>query len=68
MMPKGPTGKIGADTSIAPISLNARTRSVDQGWRVVRWFTDRETGVALALQQTGSNTPGMRKDVYWACC
>jgi hypothetical protein len=36
----------------------------DQGWQVVEWFTDHETGVALALQKTGSNTPGMRKDVY----
>jgi multiple sugar transport system substrate-binding protein len=64
MMPKGPTGKIGADTSIAPISLNTRTKVVDQGWLVVQWFTNKETGVALGLQQTGSNTPGMRKDVY----
>jgi ABC-type glycerol-3-phosphate transport system substrate-binding protein len=64
MMPNGPTGKIGADTSIAPISLNSKAQHVDQGWRVVQWFTDKETGVALALQSTGSNTPGMRKDVY----
>ncbi|MBI3970749.1 MAG: extracellular solute-binding protein [Chloroflexi bacterium] len=64
MMPKGPTGQIGADTSIAPVSLNTRTKLVDQGWLVVQWFTDREAGVALGLQQTGSNTPGMRKDVY----
>jgi ABC-type glycerol-3-phosphate transport system substrate-binding protein len=64
MMPKGPSGRIGADTSIAPMSLNAKTRYADQAWRAVKWFTDKETGVALALQQTGSNTPGMRKDVY----
>ncbi|MGH2368713.1 MAG: ABC transporter substrate-binding protein [Chloroflexota bacterium] len=64
LLPKGPTGKLGADTSIAPISLNARTKVADQGWQVVKWFTDKETGVALALQQMGSNTPGMRKDVY----
>jgi hypothetical protein len=30
----------------------------------LQWFTDKESGVALGLQQTGSNTPGMRKDVY----
>jgi ABC-type glycerol-3-phosphate transport system substrate-binding protein len=64
LLPKGPTGALGADTSIAPVSLNARTGVADQSWQVVKWFTDHETGVALALQKTGSNTPGMRKDVY----
>jgi ABC-type glycerol-3-phosphate transport system substrate-binding protein len=64
LMPKGPTGKIGADTSLAPVTLNAKARSVDAGWTVLQWFTNKETGVALALQKTGSNTPGMRRDVY----
>jgi ABC-type glycerol-3-phosphate transport system substrate-binding protein len=64
LLPKGPTGKLGADTSIAPVSLHSKTKLVDQGWQVVKGFTDKETGVALALQKTGSNTPGMRKDVY----
>jgi ABC-type glycerol-3-phosphate transport system substrate-binding protein len=63
-MPKGPTGKFGAELSVAPIGLNSATRVVDQGWPVVQWFTDRETGVALGLQTRGSNTPGMRHDVY----
>jgi multiple sugar transport system substrate-binding protein len=64
LMPKGPTGKLGADTSIAPVTLNAKAKAVDEGWSVVKWISDKETGVALALQKTGSNTPGMRKDVY----
>jgi ABC-type glycerol-3-phosphate transport system substrate-binding protein len=64
LMPKGPTGKLGADTSLAPVSLNARTKVLDQGWLVAQWLTDRETGVALGLQSRGSTTPGMRKDVY----
>jgi ABC-type glycerol-3-phosphate transport system substrate-binding protein len=64
LMPKGPTGKIGADTSLAPVTLNAKARSVDAAWQVLQWFTNKETGVALALQKTGSNTPGMRRDVY----
>ncbi len=64
LMPKGPTGKIGADTSLAPVTLNAKARSVDASWIVQQWFTNKETGVALALQKTGSNTPGMRRDVY----
>jgi ABC-type glycerol-3-phosphate transport system substrate-binding protein len=64
LMPKGPTGRLGADLSIAPVTLHSTAKAVDQGWEVVKWFTDKETGVALALQKTGSNTPGARKDVY----
>ncbi|HET7771932.1 MAG TPA: hypothetical protein VFN74_24370, partial [Chloroflexota bacterium] len=64
LMPKGPTGRIGADTSLAPVTLNSKAKAVDAGWLVLQWFTNKETGVALALQKTGSNTPGMRKDVY----
>jgi ABC-type glycerol-3-phosphate transport system substrate-binding protein len=52
MMPRGPTGTIGADASIAPVSLNTRTKAVDQDWLVVQWFTDKETGVG----------PGLRRD------
>jgi ABC-type glycerol-3-phosphate transport system substrate-binding protein len=65
-MPKGPTGKLGADLSLDPMSLNARTAVVDQAWTVLQWFTDRETGVALTQQtaSSASTTPGMRHDVY----
>lgn len=63
-MPKGPTGKFGAEVSVAPIGLNSQSKAVDQGWEVVKWFTDKESGIALALQLMGSNTPGMRRDVY----
>jgi ABC-type glycerol-3-phosphate transport system substrate-binding protein len=65
-MPKGPTGKLGADLSIDPMSLNARTAVADQAWTVLQWFTDRETGVALTQQtaSSASTTPGMRRDVY----
>jgi multiple sugar transport system substrate-binding protein len=64
LMPKGPTGRLGADLSIAPVTLNSKAKAVDQGWETTRWFTDKDTGIALALQKTGSNTPGARKDVY----
>ncbi|MBI3973769.1 MAG: extracellular solute-binding protein [Chloroflexi bacterium] len=63
-MPKGPTGKFGAELSVAPVALNSKTRVLDEGWQVLQWFTDRESGVALGLQTRGSNTPGMRHDVY----
>ena len=36
----------------------------DDPYQVLQWFTNKETGIALALQKTGSNTPGMRRDVY----
>lgn len=63
-MPKGPTGKFGAEVSVAPIGLNSKSKVVDQGWEAVKWFADKESGIALALQTMGSNTPGMRRDVY----
>ena len=64
LMPKGPTGKIGAELSVAPMGLSSQTRVVDAAWEVVKWFTDRETGVRWPSRRVGSNTPGMRKDVY----
>lgn len=64
MMPKGPTGKIGAELSVAPMGLSSQSKVSDAAWDVVKWFTDKETGVQLGLQTRGSNTPGMRKDVY----
>jgi hypothetical protein len=48
---------------MAPMGLNSQTKAADQGWEAVRWFTDKEGGVALAPQTMGSNTPGMRRDV-----
>jgi multiple sugar transport system substrate-binding protein len=64
MMPKGPTGRIGAELSVAPMGMSSQTKAADHAWEVVKFFTDKETGVQLALQTRGSNTPGMRKDVY----
>ena len=64
LMPRGPGGKIGAELSVAPMGLSSQTRVGDAAWAVVKWLTDRETGVQLGLQTRGSNTPGMRKDVY----
>ena len=63
-MPKGPTGKFGAIMTVAPIGMNKASKAQDQAWQVLKWFTDKETGVMLGLQTTGSATPGMRKDVY----
>ncbi|MGH2355952.1 MAG: ABC transporter substrate-binding protein [Chloroflexota bacterium] len=64
LMPKGPAGKHGAILSVALIGLKADTRVADQGWEVVKWFTNKDTGIELGLQTRGSNTPGMRRDVY----
>ena len=46
------------------MTLHSKARAVDAAWQVLQWFTNKETGIALALQKTGSNTPGMRRDVY----
>ncbi|MDQ3702872.1 MAG: extracellular solute-binding protein [Chloroflexota bacterium] len=64
LMPPGPTGKHGAILSVAPVGLNSRAGAPDQAWEVVKWFTNKDTGIELGLQTRGSNTPGMRRDVY----
>ncbi|HEX2517198.1 MAG TPA: extracellular solute-binding protein, partial [Chloroflexota bacterium] len=63
-MPRGPGAKFGAILTVAPIGMNRQSKAQDQTWQTLKWFTDRETGVLLGLQSTGSATPGMRKDVY----
>lgn len=64
LMPKSPAGKVGAELSVAPMGLAGQTKVADAAWEVVKWFTDKETGIQLGLQTRGSNTPGMRRDVY----
>jgi multiple sugar transport system substrate-binding protein len=64
LMPRGPARTLGADLSVGPLAINAATRAPDETWQALQWLTDRETGVALALQTRGTNVPGMRPDVY----
>jgi multiple sugar transport system substrate-binding protein len=64
IVPKGPTGRRGGFLSIDTQQINAATKDKDGAWELLKWLTNRDSGVNLALQPDGSLTPGFRKDVY----
>ncbi|HEX2034356.1 MAG TPA: extracellular solute-binding protein, partial [Chloroflexota bacterium] len=63
---KGPTGRRGGIWIPDALQLSTITPNPDEAWLALKWFTDKETGLALALQksQGTSTTPGARPDVY----
>jgi multiple sugar transport system substrate-binding protein len=66
LIPKGPTGKRGGVWIPDALQLYAVSPHRDEAWQALKWFSDRETGLALAQQksQGTSTTPGARPDVY----
>jgi ABC-type glycerol-3-phosphate transport system substrate-binding protein len=66
LIPKGPTGRRGGVWIPDALQLSAQSPNLDEAWIALRWFSDRETGLALAQQKTqgSSTTPGARPDVY----
>ena len=66
LVPKGPTGRRGGIWIPDALQLSASTPNPDEAWLALKWFTDKDTGLALALQrsQGTSTTPGARPDVY----
>lgn len=65
MMPKHPkTGKRGGMFAGDAHSITRDSKAVDAAFELLKWITDKEFGVQLALQTKGSTTPGGRPDVY----
>jgi ABC-type glycerol-3-phosphate transport system substrate-binding protein len=64
IVPRGPTGKRGGFLSIDTQQINSASKDRDGAWELLKWLTNKESGVNLALQPDGSLTPGFRKDVY----
>jgi multiple sugar transport system substrate-binding protein len=65
MMPKHPkTGKRGGMFAGDAHSVTRESKAPDAAFELLKWITDKEFGVALALQTRGSTTPGGRPDVY----
>ena len=64
VVPKGPTGRRGGFLSVDMSSVTSNTKDKDGAWELLKWVTNRDSGVNLALQPEGSLTPGFRKDVY----
>ncbi|MGI8914080.1 MAG: ABC transporter substrate-binding protein [Chloroflexota bacterium] len=65
-MPKGPTGRRGGFLSTDTLQVSKATKSPDAAFNLLTWFTNKDSGIAAALQSTGSLTPGFRPDVYCA--
>jgi multiple sugar transport system substrate-binding protein len=64
IVPKGPTGRRGGFLSIDTQQMNSASKNRDAAWELLKWLTNKESGINLALQPEGSLTPGFRKDVY----
>ncbi|RLT36601.1 MAG: extracellular solute-binding protein [Chloroflexi bacterium] len=64
LAPKGPTGRRGGIWVPDALQLSATSPNPDQAWKVLQFFASKDTGLALAMQKTGSTTPGARPDVY----
>lgn len=64
IMPKGPTGRRGGYLSIDTQQINSASKNKDAAWELLKWLTNKDSGINLAMQPEGSLTPGFRKDVY----
>jgi ABC-type glycerol-3-phosphate transport system substrate-binding protein len=66
LAPRGPTRRRGGVWIPDALQLATRSPHPDAAWLAMLWFTDKETGLALARQhsQGTSTTPGARPDVY----
>ena len=66
MMPKGPSGRRGGVWIPDGMQVGKASKAPDQAWITLKWFTDKETGLALGNQKSpgSSTTPGARPDVY----
>ncbi|MGI8423033.1 MAG: ABC transporter substrate-binding protein [Chloroflexota bacterium] len=62
--PKGPTGRRAGFLSIDMQQMNSGSKNKDGAWELIKWITNKESGINLAMQPAGSLTPGFRKDVY----
>jgi ABC-type glycerol-3-phosphate transport system substrate-binding protein len=62
--PKGPTGRRGGFLSIDTQQINVASKNKDAAWELLKALTSKDAGINLALQPSGSLTPGFRKDVY----
>jgi ABC-type glycerol-3-phosphate transport system substrate-binding protein len=64
LAPKGPSGRRGGIWVPDAVQLSATSPNPDQAWKVLQFLANKDTGLALSKQKTGSTTPGARPDVY----
>ena len=66
LIPKGPTGRRGGVWVPDGMQISSQSKNPDEAYEALKWFTNHDTGLALALQKSQgvSTTPGARPDVY----
>jgi ABC-type glycerol-3-phosphate transport system substrate-binding protein len=64
VMPKGPTGRRGGFLSTDTLQVARASKAPTQAFELLLWYTNKDSGIAAALQSKGSLTPGFRPDVY----
>lgn len=66
--PKGPKGQRGTLAATDVVGLTKFSKNPDLGWKLLKYITSKEAGIALGTQSGGSRsaTPGARPDVYEA--
>ena len=64
IVPKGVGGRRGGFLSVDMEQIHTGTKSQDGSWELLKWITNKQSGVNMAMQPVGSLTPGYRKDVY----
>ena len=64
IVPKGVGGRRGGFLSVDMQQIFSGTKSQDGSWELLKWITNKQSGINLAMQPVGSLTPGYRKDVY----
>src|SRR5918912_1210012 len=64
--PKGPTGRRGGFWEFRAAWMPTISKNKDAAWELMKWMTNKESGLAHALQSapSTSTTPGARPDVF----
>ncbi len=62
LIPKGPSGKRGSQGHVDMWGMFSRTKYKDEAWQLLKWMTNKETGLALFAEV---GLPGARLD-NWA--
>ena len=64
-MPRGPAGKLPGFYNHDQMVMSAKTKYVEESWKLLTYFCGKEHGIRLGLPEGGGATScGMRRDVY----
>ncbi|MBC7234808.1 MAG: sugar ABC transporter substrate-binding protein [Chloroflexi bacterium] len=64
-MPRGPAGSLPGFYNHDQMAMNAKTKYLEESWKLLTYFCGKEHGIRLGLPEGGGATScGMRRDVY----